>query len=233
MKNKPLLVFIPGTLCTRDMFLPIMNNLAYESLLIDFDKEDSLEKMSNQVLRQVAGRHFIPVGFSMGGMVAFELIRNANEQIAGLILLNSNAHADLSGRKEGREKQLTLAKKAGIRKVIEDIYLSVYFANTASPASALVLQMAEDLGVDVFAAQLKVLAERPDSLHLLASYTRPTLIIGGENDLPCPPAHQHIMAEKALNSELHIIPNCGHFGPLEEPKLIARLVNHWISTHYG
>jgi pimeloyl-ACP methyl ester carboxylesterase len=233
MQNKPLLVFIPGTLCTSEMFLPIIDNLEYDSVLIDYSQHNSLEAMSNEVLDQVANRPFIPVGFSMGGMVAFELIRRAKEQIQGLILLNSNAHADLPGRKEGRQTHLELAKKSGLKTLIQEVYLPVYFGNTIAPKSDLVVQMAEDLGVDVFAAQLNVLAERPDSLEVLASYLRPTLILGGENDLPCPPEHQKLMADTAVNSELHILPQCGHFAPLEQPQKIARFINQWINKHHG
>jgi len=233
MQNKPLLVFIPGTLCTSMMFLALIDNLEYDSVLIDYAQHNSLEAMSNEVLEQLASRPFIPVGFSMGGMVAFELIRRAKEQVQGLILLNSNAHADLPGRKEGREIHLDLAKKNGIKTLIKEVYVPVYFANTTGPKSDIVVQMAEHLGLDVFAAQLNVLAERPDSLEVLASFLRPTLIMGGENDLPCPPEHQKLMANTAVNSELHILPQCGHFAPLEQPQKIARFINQWINKHYG
>ena len=233
MQNKPLLVFIPGTLCTSEMFQPIIDNLEYDSLSIDYAQHNCLQSMSNEVLEQVAGRPFIPVGFSMGGMVAFELIRRARAQIQGLILLNSNAHADLPGRKEGREIHLELAKKNGIKALIQEVYLPVYFANTSGPKNERVVKMAEDLGVDVFAAQLNVLAERPDSLDVLASYTGPSLILGGENDLPCPPEHQKLMADTAMNSELHILPQCGHFAALEQAQKIAQLIKQWVNKHYG
>ena len=217
MSNKPLLVFIPGTLCTSQMFLPVSDNLKYDAVLIDFEYHDSLQAMSEEVLRLVGDRAFIPVGFSMGGMVAFELIRHVNEKIQGLILLNSNAHADLPGRKEGRDRHLALAKKNNLTNLMQDVYLPVYFENTQGSESQVVLKMAEMLGVDVFEAQLKVLAQRPDSLEILATFDKPTLIVGAENDLPCPPAHQLIMADAAVKPECHILPQCGHFSVLEQP----------------
>jgi pimeloyl-ACP methyl ester carboxylesterase len=233
MKNKPLLVCIPGTLCTSEMFLPIIDKLEYDTLSIDYALHNSLQSMSNEVLDQVAGRPFIPVGFSMGGMVAFELIRRARQQVQGLILLGSNAHADLPGRKQGRETHLALAKKNGIKTLTQEVYLPVYFADTSGPKSELVVKMAECLGVDVFEAQLKVLAERPDSLDILASYAGPSLILGGENDLPCPPEHQKVMADTAMNSELHILPQCGHFAALEQAQNIAQLIKQWVNKHYA
>lgn len=233
MQNKPLLVFIPGTLCTSEMFLPIINNLEYDSVLINYNQHNSLEAMSDEVFAMVKNRPFIPVGFSMGGMVAFELIRRAREQTQGLILLNSNAHADLPTRKEGRLKQLELAKKNGIEALIREVYLPVYFGDTTCPESEIVLQMAVTLGLDVFEAQLNVLAERPDSLNVLASFSKPILVMGSENDLPCPPAQQKLMADTANNSELHILAQCGHFALLEQPNKVAAFIDQWIRKNYG
>jgi pimeloyl-ACP methyl ester carboxylesterase len=232
MNNKPRLVFIPGTLCTSQMFQPIVENLTYDSVLIDYKYHDSLQAMSEEVLRMVGDKPFIPVGFSMGGMVAFELIRRVNKQISGLILLNSNAHADLPSRQKGRDRHLALAKKTNLTNLMQDVYLPVYFEDNESAESQIVLQMAENLGIDVFEAQLKVLAQRPASLDVLAEFAKPTLIIGAENDLPCPPLHQLLMADTAVNSECHILPQCGHFAVLEQPQKIAKLINRWIEKYH-
>ena len=233
MNNKPLLVFIPGTLCTSKMFLPIVDNLEYDSVLIDYKQHDSLQAMSEEVLRLVGDKPFIPVGFSMGGMVAFELIRLVGEKISGLVLLNSNAHADLPGKQAGRDQHLAIAKKTNLTNLMQEVYLPVYFKNTQSSESQVVLKMAETLGVNVFEAQLKVLAQRPSSLGVLGEFIKPTLIVGGENDLPCPPAHQRLMADTALKPELHILPQCGHFSVLEQPQQIAKLINQWVEKYYG
>ena len=233
MINKPLLVFIPGTLCTSQMFLPLVDNLKCDCVLIDYKLHDSLQAMSEEVLRLVGDKPFIPVGFSMGGMVAFELIRRVNKQINGLILLNSNAHTDLPGRQEGRERHVAIAKKTNLTNLIQDVYLPVYFENIDIPESQVVLKMAEVLGIEVFEAQLKVLAKRPSSLDVLAQFAKPSLIIGAENDLPCPPAHQRLMADTAVKSVLHIVPQCGHFAVLEQPQKIAELINQWVEKYYG
>jgi pimeloyl-ACP methyl ester carboxylesterase len=92
--------------------------------------------------------------------------------------------------------------------------------------------MAENLGIDVFEAQLKVLAQRPDSFDVLEEFAKPTLIIGAENDLPCPPEHQLLMADTAVNSQCHILTQSGHFAVLEQPQKIAKLINRWIEKYH-
>jgi pimeloyl-ACP methyl ester carboxylesterase len=59
------------------------------------------------------------------------------------------------------------------------------------------------------------------------------LIIGALNDQSCPPEHQQIMAQAAPQSELHLLPDCGHFAPLQAPTDIANLIKQWVNKHYA
>lgn len=233
MNNKPLLVFIPGTLCTGEMFLPVLANLLFETKTVEFNKHDNLADMAAEVMRVVGVRPFIPVGFSMGAMVAFELIRINTPQLIGLVLLNSNCHADTPGRKAGRDAHLKIAKSQGIEALIRQEYLPVYFSNPDCPESEIVTQMSAQLGLETFEAQLKVLADRPDSLDVLTNFSKPLLIVGAQNDRPCPPEHQKMMAKAAAQSELYILSECGHFAPLQTPKIIANLIKQWVKKYYA
>lgn len=232
MKVKPTLVFLPGTLCTSAMFQPFINSEHYHSVTIDFLKQSTLLDMCATIKEIVGDSPIIPVGFSMGGMVAFELLRRFPQQIKGLILLNSNCHADIPGRKAGRDEHLALAKELGLSSLMHSTYLPIYFDNPMCPLGDTVIKMAEQLGVETFEAQLQVLADRPNSLATLRSFHQPTLIIGAENDIPCPIQHQEIMAESPLISELHIIKNAGHFAPLEQPTQINQIIYQWVKKHY-
>lgn len=233
MTNKPTLVFIPGTLCTSEMFQDYTSNDHFNSVVIDFIEHSSLSAMCAAVKHKVGDSPIILVGFSMGGMVAFEFIRRYPNQVQGLILLNSNSHADLPGRKEGRDEQLLQAKSKGLSWLIKNTYLPIYFTEVNQPAAKTVLAMANQLGLPVFEAQLHVLAQRPDSLPTLANFSKPSLIIGAENDIPCPVEHQQIMAKEARNSELHIIKSAGHFAALEQSTQINQIINQWVQKHYG
>jgi pimeloyl-ACP methyl ester carboxylesterase len=233
MNNKPLLVFIPGTLCTSEMFMPIVSNLPFETKMVEFTHQDNLPDMASEVLKVADGRAFIPVGFSMGGMVAFELLRMQLPQVSGMILLNSNSHADIPGRKMARDIHLAMAQSQGIETLVRQHYLPVYFDQPLCPESETVVKMASQLGVKTFAAQLRVLDERPDSLNVLTNFMKPLLIVGAQNDRPCPPEHQKVMAHAARQSELHILNDCGHFAPLKAPLSIANLVIKWVNTYYA
>lgn len=195
-------------------------------------EQSSLTEVTHLIKASVQDMPVILIGFSMGGMAAFDFIRSYPEQVKGLILLNSNCHADLPGRKTGRDQHLKLALDHGIEHLIRKTYLPVYFSNLDNPNAELVVNMAEKSGINAFKAQLNILANRPDSHDTLKEFPNPVLIIGGENDIPCPPAHQKEMSLLAPKSDLHIINNVGHFAPIEKTEEIAAIINSWLEKNY-
>ncbi len=230
---KPILVFIPGTLCTEAVFHPLISHLDYPNITVRFTHQSTLAEMANVVKEQVGEQPLIPVGFSMGGMVAFELIRQLGSQVKGLCLLNSNCHGDLPERAKSRREHLVFAQEQSLTKLMKDVYLPVYFENTDSEWAQLVINMADELSIDTFEAQLHVLAERPDSLDTLKTFSQPSLVIGSERDIPCPTSQQHIMASALTNSTLHIVDEAGHFSLLEKPLEIAAILRQWLGQHYA
>ena len=61
-------------------------------------------------------------------------------------------------------------------------------------------------------------------LHQLKEFMKPLLIIWGREDRIIPVSHAYRAAEVLPNSEVHIIPRCGHWPQLERPKEFNPLV---------
>lgn len=231
-QSKPTLVFLPGTLCTSAVFDGLVKSDLYHSQVLNLSAEHSLSATTAKLKQQIGERNVVLVGFSMGGMLAFDFIRHYPNQVTGLCLINSNCHADQTSRKAGRMQHFQLAQEQGLTQLMREVYLPVYFSDPDSSAAQLVVDMAEQIGMDGFAAQLEILATRPDSASTLAQFTKPTLIMGSDNDLPCPVSHQQFMAAQAKNSELHIMKGAGHFAILEQSAQIHTYIEHWVNTHY-
>lgn len=229
----PTLVFLPGTLCTSAMFQPFLDSQHYQSIAFSLPLVSSLAETTQSIKHTIQDQAVILVGFSMGGMLAFDFIRQYPNQVLGLCLLNSNCHADLPGKREAREQQLAFAKQHGITALINETYLPIYFPSPNPTAAEIVKQMAHQAGLDSFGSQLQILANRPDSTATLTAFQQPTLIIGAEHDIPCPPEHQQYMAQANPNAELHILQDAGHFAPLEQASHIKRLIERWIIQHYA
>jgi len=52
----------------------------------------------------------------------------------------------------------------------------------------------------------------------------PTLILFGQYDMVVPPANAALMAEKIVDSKVVILPNAGHFFPIEAPEAASQAV---------
>ena len=92
MKEK--LIMIPGTLCDSILFkhqIEGLKNIA-ECYIADNTGADSLEKVASNILNKYEGKLTI-LGLSYGGIIAFELLRQAPERINKLILLNTTHKA--------------------------------------------------------------------------------------------------------------------------------------------
>ena len=138
-------------------------------------------------------------GLSMGGYVAFAMLRRHPERVKALILLDTKASADTAEGRQGRFQMMQQARDEGataIAKAMLPRMLSER-ARTEQPELASWLRelMAAD-PVNGIVGALHALAERPDSTRLLASIRFPTLVIVGGDDPITPPAVAEEMARR-------------------------------------
>ncbi|MFC3122475.1 alpha/beta fold hydrolase [Agaribacter flavus] len=228
------IVFIPGTLCTSQMFDQIIEQFAHQYtdtdfIALDFVEESTLQAMVDTLNNAINGRSCVLVGFSMGGMVAMHALRSRIPNCQGLVLLNSNSHADLEGREAMRQAQINEAKQIGFQTLFENSFLPNYLFRETDNIRQQIWQMAKQLGLSTFERQSAVLAERPDSLSLLASLDIPVLILAGEHDVLCAAEHQNVMAAAIKKSTLVFIHNAGHFAILEQSKLVTTELENWLN----
>ena len=90
--------------------------------------------------------------------------------------------------------------------------------------------MAERVGREAFIRQQTAIIGRADSRPYLDQIKCPVLAIGGNHDQLTPPEMQQEVVRGVHDGELHIIEECGHLSPIEQPAklntLIADFINH-------
>ena len=64
--------------------------------------------------------------------------------------------------------------------------------------------------------------------HLLASMRAPTLVVWGDDDKVVPMSAGKRYAEALPNAKLEIVKGCGHAVDMEQPEVLAKLVNTFI-----
>jgi pimeloyl-ACP methyl ester carboxylesterase len=229
--NKLPVLFLPGTLCDGAIFtrqLAVFEAAASSVRVVAFKHERSIQDMAESVARQIPpGDKACIAGFSMGGMVALALADRYPERVAGLALINSNCRADHPGSRSVRLRHLELARKDGIGEMVVKHYIPKYLHDCDPAHQQIILEMAQRLGTDCFEAQAEALAIRPDASDVLRKIYCPTLILGSDEDVLCPPAEQLEMHRLATGSDLLMLGSCGHFSMLERPEAVSGALLNW------
>lgn len=191
--------------------------------------ENTIEGLAQSILRNAPPR-FALAGLSMGGIVAMEIVRQAPDRVTRLALLDTNPKAETPEASAKREPQKQAARDGRLRAVMVDEMKPNYLVD--GPNKPVILQlcmdMADDLGPDVFIAQSDALASRPDQQDTLRSVTVPTLVLCGRDDIPCPLDRHELMYDLVPNARLAIIDGAGHLPTLEQPERTNKALWQWM-----
>ena len=193
--------------------------------------------MAAVALKQVDGP-IVPIGVSMGGIVALDIWRQAPERVAAMALFDTDPGADTVERKVKRDTQVSMAMRGNFLELIESQFITTYFFNTCSPKfpdqslRSTVISMAIDHGAAAYSAQAQALATRPDSWPLLESITVPTLIACGAGDRIClPETHIRMASRLPLGvATFRSIAAAGHLAPLEQPEATGSVLRSWLES---
>ncbi len=218
------LLLLPGMMCDERLWAPQMSAINLPVCVGDLSTADNLQDMAAKVLED-APTSFALAGLSMGGILAFEIWRQASERVTHMALLDTNPHAEAPERRSLRLQQIETALCGGLRELaiesLKPLYLAEAHRDDADLLST-ILDMALDLGPDVFRQQSLALRDRPDSVDMLGTIDCPTLVMCGDEDTLCPINYHELMAERIPNSKLIVLENCGHLSSLEAPDAVTQ-----------
>ncbi len=216
-------MLLPGMLCDHRLWHHQADALGPNVHYADTTRDDSFEAMARRTLEHAPPR-FAVAGLSMGGILAFEIWRQAPERVSHMALLDTNPHAETAERRSLRLDQIAKAMAGGLRELAIDSMKPMYLATAHRDDEALlgfVLDMAMDLGPEVFERQSLALRNRADSVPTLDTIDCPTLVLCGDEDTLCPPKYHQLMAERVRGARLRIVENCGHLSSLEQPEVVT------------
>jgi pimeloyl-ACP methyl ester carboxylesterase len=229
---KPTLLLLPGTLCDGRIFNALKWRLkkVVNVQVADLQNYSDTDALCNKLLGQLP-EHFSMAGFSLGGLLALELLRRAPVRVERIALIASNARA---GSKVGHRKSKTLKNlwfSAGPVKV-SSLVLPNYFHHEISRQrhANLVQDMALRTPRSAAFAQFDWAAHRPDGHAVLAAFAGPVLVVSGAKDRLCPPPWQRDLVEAQPRAHWIELPRVGHFVPLEAPTSLGKALQGWLHT---
>ena len=171
-------------------------------------------------------------GLSMGGYVAFALLRLAPRYVRGLVLADTRSQADTPEGVDGRRRMLALLREKGSAAIADQMIPKLLGVSTRDEHPALVERVRGMIlanSADAIAGGITALMTRPDSTPLLSGIHTPTLIVVGEEDELTPPALSEGMHGSIAGSELVTIPKAGHLANLEQPEVFNAALTRFLS----
>lgn len=197
--------------------------------------EASLDAFAVAVVRALDALdvdRFHVVGASMGGYVAFALLRTAPERLLSLTLANTRATPDSD---EVRGSRLALAeaveRDGSVESIVEPNVQRLlgehgrHEVHVTDPLRGRI-RRCTPAGV---AHCARAMAARPDSTPMLAGITAPALVIAGDDDEVIPRADIDDMAGR-IPGAAQVAMHTGHLGNLEDPAAFTEELRRFLDA---
>jgi pimeloyl-ACP methyl ester carboxylesterase len=235
--DRPTLVFACAHLCDERLYAAqtAALNDRHGCRVLVFREQDTLGAMAETLLAAAPPR-FTLIGLSLGGYVAFEVIRRALPRIERLVLMDTTAAADTEKKRAGRLADIELVRSRGIDALVPELPKRFLLPEHQQDAAlaGLVGDMARAVGAEAQRRQQQAMLGRPDSFADLARVRAPTLVLCGRQDLVTPLADHEAMAARVPDATLAVIEDSGHLSTIEQPAAVTEVLRDWLaSTAYA
>jgi len=183
------------------------------------------------VLDALGVRQAVVCGLSLGGYIAFELLRRHADRVRAVVLCGTRPQPDADDARRTRDELASLAADRGTAAVGERLLSRLLASATLVEQPEVVEQyreMTRRMSVPGMAGALRAMRDRPDSTPLLSKIRVPTLVVVGSEDQVSPPAVAEAMADAIPGARLVVISAAGHLAPLEQPLATSRAVMDFL-----
>lgn len=236
MTQKTPLILLPGLLTDGALWRHQTETLSdiADIKVSDLTQDDQLGPMARRVLA-AAPETFALAGLSMGGYLAFEIMRQAPDRVRRLALLDTSPLPDSAEQTTRRRSLIDLARTGDFKGVTQRLLPLLIHPDRIRDAvlTRAVLEMAGRIGRDAFIRQQTAIMNRPDSRRDLGLIHCPTLVLCGRQDGLTPLAVHVDMAAALPNAALVTIEDCGHLSPLEQPHAVSAVLRYWLAMEGG
>ncbi|MCB1413467.1 MAG: alpha/beta fold hydrolase [Xanthobacteraceae bacterium] len=224
-------VLIPGLGGSPRIYAPVADALwRFGPVTVaNHVRDDSMGAIARRILSEAPPR-FALAGHSMGGYIAFEIMRQAPERVARLALINTQAHPDSDEAKARRRALVARIEQGAFHAVLDDLFPG--FVHPSRQGDTTLRRLVHDMGDDVtpqgFVRQLTAIVARPDSRPTLATIRCPTLVLTGDTDNTLSNRLSREIADGIAGAKLVVLADCGHLPQPEKPRETAAALTDWL-----
>lgn len=186
-----------------------------------------------QLLDALELERAVIAGLSMGGYVAFGVVRQAPGRVEALVLADTRSEADSEEAKANRVALLETIARDGSRGVADAMLPKLLGATTLATRPELaqeVRRLVEANGQAGLADAVRCLMSRPDSTPLAAGLACPALVVVGREDVVTPVALHEALCARMRQATLVVIERAGHLSSLEQPQPFGEALARFLAT---
>jgi len=226
------ILLVPGLNCTAEIYahqVPALWQFGPVTVA-NHTQGVSMEEIAAAILRD-APPAFALVGFSMGGYLAFELLRQARERVVKLALLDTSARPDTVEATEKRRSAIALTQHGKFNLAIAQAFPNAVHPDHVNNAElkALHVRMATANGGETYIRQQTAIIGRPDSRPELGAIDVPTLVVVGDKDAITVPDAAREMAAGIAEARLVVVPRAGHMALVEQHAIVTAELVQWAA----
>lgn len=192
---------------------------------------DTVPEWASALLQQVPGDRLVVVGHSVGGSCALEMALAAPDRIAALVLIGTKAgHRPDAALRDDVLQTLGEGRTGDAwTRYWHPLISPAVSDGVREHARAIALQQSpEDLARGVAAFH-----SRPARDAQLYALTCPVHFVAGDAD-PAPGVDScRAQSRKVPQGQLHVVPACGHYVPLEQPQFLNALLRRVVNDLGG
>jgi pimeloyl-ACP methyl ester carboxylesterase len=225
-------VLVPGLMCSARLYAEQIPPLwRFGPVMVaDHRRDESMEAIARRILGEAPPR-FALVGLSMGGYIAFTILRQAPERVRALALLDTSARADRKEQAVHRHELIAMAQEGRYADVFDAHFPHFVHRNRRlDPVlRETVRRMAEETGPEAYVRQQRAILGRTDARDFLGRIRCPTLVLVGDGDELTPPKLSEEIAAAIPGARLTTVPDCGHLSTLERPEAVNAALTDWMA----
>lgn len=226
------LLLLPGLLCDARLWrgpIEALSDIAVATVA-DLTLDDRFEAMADRALAAMPPV-FAMAGLSMGGYVAFAILRRQPHRVSHLMLMDTSARPDTEASARRRRALIAISASGRFHGVAPRMLPDLLHPDSLDRdgISQEVSAMAARVGRDAFVRQQTAILHRPDSRPDLGLIRIPTWIVVGAGDRITPVPLAQEIAAGIPDSRLETMPRCGHLPPLEAPQETGALMRRWLT----
>jgi pimeloyl-ACP methyl ester carboxylesterase len=231
MDNTMPILLVPGLAGSPRIYAPVAPPMwRFGPVTVaNHIRDTNIGAIARRILAEAPPR-FALAGHSMGGYIAFEIMRQAPARVAKLALVNTQARPDTPEATARRRAQIARAQGGEYHAVLDELFPGFVHPSRREDGALrqLVRDMGDDIGPEAFVRQQTAIIGRPDSRPTLAWIKCPTLVLTGDEDNTIPNTLSKEMADGIPGAKLVILPQCGHLPQVERPQATADALVEWL-----